>query len=62
MGIYYEEDETEADEEYEAWFEQTLEYIVGCMHKDRKTISNIGTKPVDYSGLRKHMRKVDSTK
>lgn len=29
MGIFYDEDETEADEEYEAWFEKNVPITYG---------------------------------
>ena len=49
MGIYYEEDETEADEEYEAWFRDTLANINKFHDKSRSMKVMVGE---DYSQLR----------
>lgn len=56
MGIFYEADETEADEEYEAWFKQTLKELYEFHENSRKTILHVGVIPINYEELRSKIK------
>ncbi len=42
MGIFYEEDETEVDEEYRAWFARTVKEISDFNESSRKANIIVG--------------------
>ncbi len=52
MGIYYEEDEDEADREYEAWIQSAMREADELVAAN--AMRELGTEPVDYDKLREY--------